>query len=173
MSIESVMPSNHLILCHLLLLPPSIFPRSFQMSQLFQSGAQSIGVSASASVLPMNKTGQSVWWLSGKESACQCKRHGIDPWSRKILHADPGRSHMPQGNQAPMPQLLSLCSRAGASTEPVCRNCWGLSTQDLCSATREATTMRSLHTTTRGASTHPTREKATQQQRPSAAKNNK
>ena len=25
-SIESVMPSNHLILCHLLLLPPSIFP---------------------------------------------------------------------------------------------------------------------------------------------------
>ena len=27
MSIESVMPSNHLILCHLLLLLPSIFPR--------------------------------------------------------------------------------------------------------------------------------------------------
>ena len=27
MSIESVMPSNHLILCCLLLLPPSIFPR--------------------------------------------------------------------------------------------------------------------------------------------------
>ena len=27
MSIELVMPSNHLILCHLLLLPPSIFPR--------------------------------------------------------------------------------------------------------------------------------------------------
>ena len=26
LSIESVMPSNHLILCHLLLLPPSIFP---------------------------------------------------------------------------------------------------------------------------------------------------
>ena len=25
-SIESVMPSNHLILCHPLLLPPSIFP---------------------------------------------------------------------------------------------------------------------------------------------------
>ena len=28
MSIESVKPSNHLILCHPLLLPPSIFPRS-------------------------------------------------------------------------------------------------------------------------------------------------
>ena len=55
-SIQSVMPSNHLILCQLLLLPPSIFPivRSFQMSQFFTSDGQSIGVSASASVLPMN-----------------------------------------------------------------------------------------------------------------------
>ena len=28
------------------------------------------------------------WWLSGKESACQCKRcrsHGFNPWVRKIL----------------------------------------------------------------------------------------
>ena len=56
MSIELVMPSSHLILCHPLLLLPSIFPsiRSFQMSQLFTSGGQSIGVSASTSVLPMN-----------------------------------------------------------------------------------------------------------------------
>ena len=54
MSVESVMPSNYLILCRPLLLPPSIFPsiRSFQMSQLFASGGQSIG--PSASVLPMN-----------------------------------------------------------------------------------------------------------------------
>ena len=56
MSTESVMPSNHLILCHPLLLLPSIFPsiRIFSMSQFFPSGGQSIGVSASASVLPMN-----------------------------------------------------------------------------------------------------------------------
>ena len=56
MSIESVMPSNHLILCYPLLLLPSIFPASgsFQMSQLVASGGQSIGVSASTSVLPMN-----------------------------------------------------------------------------------------------------------------------
>ena len=55
-SIESVMPSSHLILCHPLLLLPSIPPsiRSFPMSQLFAWGGQSIGVSASASVLPMN-----------------------------------------------------------------------------------------------------------------------
>jgi len=45
------MPSSHLILCHPLLLPAS---GSFPMSQLFTWGGQSIGVSASASVLPMN-----------------------------------------------------------------------------------------------------------------------
>ena len=46
MSTELVMPSSHLILCRPLLLLPSIFPsiRVFQMSQLFTSGGQSIGV---------------------------------------------------------------------------------------------------------------------------------
>ena len=60
MSIESVMPSNHLILCRPLLLLPSIFrpaSGSFPMSQLFASGSQSIGASSSASVLPMNIQG--------------------------------------------------------------------------------------------------------------------
>ena len=56
MSIESVMPSNHLILCHPFSSHPQSFPASgsFQMSQLFASGGQNIGVSASTSVLPMN-----------------------------------------------------------------------------------------------------------------------
>ena len=56
MSIESVMPSNHLILCHPLLLLPSIFPsiRVFQMNQFIASGGQSIGVWTSTSVLPVN-----------------------------------------------------------------------------------------------------------------------
>ena len=55
MSIESVMPSNHLILCHPLLLPPSIVAQgSFPISQFFASGGVSIGVSASASVISMN-----------------------------------------------------------------------------------------------------------------------
>ena len=56
MSIALVMPSKHLILCRPLLLLPSIFPsmRVFPVSRLFASGGQSIGVSASASVLPMN-----------------------------------------------------------------------------------------------------------------------
>ena len=58
MSTESVMPSNHLILCCPLLLLLSIFSQhqlsSFPVSQPFASGGQSIGVSASTSVLPVN-----------------------------------------------------------------------------------------------------------------------
>ena len=48
MSSESVIPSNHLILYHPLLLLPSLFPASgsFLVSQFFASGGQSIGVSA-------------------------------------------------------------------------------------------------------------------------------
>ena len=43
------------------------------------------------------------WWLSGKESTCQCRRHGSIP--------ELGRSHMPRSNQAhegaQVPQLES------------------------------------------------------------------
>ena len=56
MSIESVMPSHHLILCRPLFLRLQSFPGSgsFPVSQLFTSGGQSIGVSASTSVLQVN-----------------------------------------------------------------------------------------------------------------------
>ena len=56
MSIESVMTSNHLILCHPLLLAPSIFSsiRIFSSESVLCIMWPSIGVSASASVLPMN-----------------------------------------------------------------------------------------------------------------------
>ena len=56
MSISSVMPSHHLILCRPLLLLPQFLPasESFPVSQLFASGGQSTGVSALASGLPMN-----------------------------------------------------------------------------------------------------------------------
>ena len=55
-SIESVMPSGRLNLCHPISSCPQSFPASgsFQMSQFFTSGSQSIGASASTSVLPMN-----------------------------------------------------------------------------------------------------------------------
>ena len=57
MSIESVMPSNHLILCCPLSSCLQSFPAtgSFLMSWLFTSGSHSIG--ASASVLPMTVQG--------------------------------------------------------------------------------------------------------------------
>ena len=55
MSIKSVMPSSHLILCRSLFhLQSFLSSGSFQISQFFTSGGKSIGVSASASVLPMN-----------------------------------------------------------------------------------------------------------------------
>ena len=65
MSIESLIPSNHLILCCPLLLLPSVFPskRVFQVSQLFASGGQSIG--ASASVLSTNIQGWFPLGLTG------------------------------------------------------------------------------------------------------------
>ena len=63
MSIELVMPSNHLILCPFSSCLQS-FPASgsFQMSQFFTSGSQSIGVSASASGLAKNIQD---WFLLG------------------------------------------------------------------------------------------------------------
>ena len=54
MSIELVMPtisSSHPLLLHLQSFPAS---GAFQMCQLFASGGQAIGVSASAAILPMN-----------------------------------------------------------------------------------------------------------------------
>ena len=55
-SIESVMPSNHLFPCHPFSSCLQSFPASgsFPMNQFFTSGGQSIGVSASPSVLLMN-----------------------------------------------------------------------------------------------------------------------
>ena len=70
MSIESVMPSSHLILCRPFSSYPQSLPasESFPMSQLFASGGQSTGVSALVSFLPKNTQGWSPleWtgWIS-------------------------------------------------------------------------------------------------------------
>ena len=76
MSIESMIPSNHLILCCSLLLLPSIFPsiRSFPVSWLFTSGCLSIGASASALVLPMNIQG---WYLLGWTGLISLQSKGL------------------------------------------------------------------------------------------------
>ena len=69
-SIESVMPSSHLILCRPLPLQPQSLPasESFPMRQLFAWSGQSTGVSALASFLPKKSQGwsPSEWtgWIS-------------------------------------------------------------------------------------------------------------
>ena len=76
MSLESVMLSIHLILCH----PPFFCPQSFPasgllpMSWLFASGGQSIGVSASASVLPVTIQG---WFPLGLTGLVSLQSKGL------------------------------------------------------------------------------------------------
>ena len=67
MSVESVMPSNHLILCCPLLFLPSIFPsirESFPMSQFFTSDGRSIGQRCSFSISPYNEYSRLTGWIS-------------------------------------------------------------------------------------------------------------
>ena len=66
-STELVMLSNHLILCRPLLLLSSVFPHVvvFSNESLFVSDGQSIGASASATVLPMNIQGWFPLGLTG------------------------------------------------------------------------------------------------------------
>ena len=93
MSIESVMPSNHLILCRPLSSCLQSFPALgfFQMSQLFTSGGQSIGASASASVLPMNIQDWLVWFpwspRDSQESSPTPQFKSIYSLARSFLHS--------------------------------------------------------------------------------------
>ena len=93
-SIESVMPSSHLILCRPLLLLPPIPPsiRIFPMSQLFTWSGQSTGISALASFLPKNTQDQSPleWtgWISFQFSSV----HSVmsdSLWPHESQHARP------------------------------------------------------------------------------------
>ena len=110
MSIELGMPFNHFILCCPLLLLASIFPsiRVFSNESVFTWGGQSIGVSASTSVLywkdslekkkqdNMKKTRQCVlfvvckwklelpWWLSWWRIRLQCMKPQFDSWVVKM-----------------------------------------------------------------------------------------
>ena len=76
MSTEWMMSSNHPVLCHPLLLLPSVFPASgsFPVSQLFTSSGQSIGASASASVLPINIQG---WFPLGLTDFSSSQSKGL------------------------------------------------------------------------------------------------
>ena len=76
MFIELMMPSNHLILCHPFSFCPQSFPAlgSFPMSQLFPSGGQNTGASASASVLSMNIQG---WFPLGLTGLISLQSKGL------------------------------------------------------------------------------------------------
>ena len=111
--IESVMPSNHLILFRPLLLLPSIFSsiRSFPVSRRFASGGQSIGVSASALVLPRN-----IPWVGLHLlilAPLPHKRAGIplEDASQEVVLLST-RGHLPKlwGPQAPPMREMTLAS---------------------------------------------------------------
>ena len=95
MSIESVIPSDHLILCCPLLLLPSTFPsiKVFSKESVFPSSGQSIGASASASVLPMNIVGYDidlgrVWYLLTYRRSPSCPAGGSWGWKERVLVQD-------------------------------------------------------------------------------------
>ena len=76
MSIESVMPSSHLILCHPFFVLPSIFPsiRVFSSELALCINGQSIGAAASASVLLMNIQG---WFPLGLTDLISLQSKGL------------------------------------------------------------------------------------------------
>ena len=68
------------------------------------------------------------WGRSGWESICQYREHEFDPWSRKI------------------PNAVEQLGLWPTTSEPTCCSHWSSCTYSPCSATREATEMRSLST---------------------------
>ena len=95
MSFESVMLSNHLILCHPHLFLPLIFPniRLFYKESALRIGDQNIGALASASVLPMNIQGWFPLGLTGWISL-QSKRlsrvfSSTTVWKHQFFSAQP------------------------------------------------------------------------------------
>ena len=94
----------------------------------------------------------------GKESACQYRRHGFDPWSGKIPHAS--------SNQACRP---SYCTCA---LEPRSCNCWSPRAREpvLCNE-RSHRNEKPRHHTEEQTLLTTTTEKTLQQPRPSTAKN--
>ena len=101
MSIESVMPSNHLILCCPFSFYLQSFPASgtFSISQLFASGGQSIG--ASASVLPIHIQG---WLLLGLTDLISLQSKDSQ-------------------ESSPAPQFKGITASAQPSVQPNCHIC--------------------------------------------------
>ena len=77
------------------------------------------------------------WWLRGKESACQCRRHGFEPWSGKISHA---LGQLSMCTTTIEPALLEpgrcICWNPGALEPVLCKKRSHLN-EKLSTATRE------------------------------------
>ena len=56
--------------------------RKYDFPQSFRRGIQDGGL---CNFTPVRSSLGPLWWLSSKESACQCRRYRFDPWVRKIL----------------------------------------------------------------------------------------
>ena len=134
MSIESVMSSNHLILCCPLLLLPSIFPsiRVFSNESALPSGGQNTGASTLISVLPINiqswfplgLTGlkrlsvAKASWMSRLERATRSSRKSPHSMTKcpppnsshmaALTCLQPGHSNTPGGRASPVWQLPIL-----------------------------------------------------------------
>ena len=107
-STESVIPSNHLILCRPLLLP-SIFPsiRSFPVSRLFTSGGQSIGASIFTSLQMLFHTCEfhmgmctRLLFLSFWLSSVTVELTFCVAWTVSQLEVLPGSPHRGGGEEA-------------------------------------------------------------------------
>ena len=66
------------------------------------------------------------WWLSGKESTCQCRKHKFDPWSRKTPHAaeqlSPCATKREAGAQHITPRELPLLASTPGFNKSLCSN---------------------------------------------------
>ena len=73
------------------------------------------------------------WWVSGKESSCQCRRHGLNPWPEMNTHAmeqlslsitatqPTSRAQEPQLLKPACPRMLSS-KRSDDSEKPLHHN---------------------------------------------------
>ena len=77
-----------------------------------------------------------LWWLSGKESICQCRRHVFGPWSGKI----------PTCRRATKPVSHSYWAYA---LEPMCSNYWSLHAPEPMLCNKRSHARRSWRNTTR------------------------
>ena len=95
------------------------------------------------------------WWLSGKESTCQLRRHGFHPWFRKI------------------PQAMEQLSTCATTIEPALYSPGATTTRAPAPQQEQPPRWKAWASQPDSSPLSATREKPVQQRRPSTAKNKK